>query len=212
MKYLRRFYIAGLMFIATTIPSLATDAPLEAANAAFDRADGGDKKAAAEAAALFSELVKTEPDNPLLLVQLGAATAMQARATMLPWKKIAYAEQGMSMQDKAIALLITRHDTEAQNGVPISLRVRYVAANTFLAVPDFFKRKQQGNKLLGEVIASPLLNIAPAEFRGHVWMRAALYAEEEQRLQEARAYLNSVISVGAPQAKQARKELERMGL
>ena len=135
---------------------------------------------------------------------------MQARATMLPLKKMSLAENGMALQDKAVAMLATRHDAEMQDGAPVSLRVRYVAANTFLAVPDLFDRKQRGQKLLTEVIASPVLGAAALEFQGHVWLRAARYAEKDKRLDEAKMYLNLVISSGAPQAAQAQIELQRI--
>jgi hypothetical protein len=121
------------------------------------------------------------------------------------------AEKGMALQDQAVALLATRHDSEIQNGVPVSLRVRYIAANTFLAVPDMFGRKQPGKKLLDDVIASPLFNTAAIEFRGHAWMRAARNAETDKRIDAARSFLNLVVNNAAPQAMQAKKELERIG-
>jgi hypothetical protein len=217
MKYLRtitrpiaRTIIGAVAALFVAVSLGATEEQLSAANAAFARADGGDGKAAAEAVAKFGELVKAEPDNPFLLVHMGAATTMQARATVLPWKKMSLAENGMAMQDKAVAMLAPRDDTEVQDGAPVSLRVRYVAANTFLAVPEFFDRKQRGQKLLSEVLGSPLFSTTSVAFRGHVWMRAAKYAEKDKRMGDAKMYLNSVISSGAPQASQAQGELQRI--
>jgi hypothetical protein len=212
MKYLDALAILLIMsLVATSMSSAATEAQFDAAHAAFTRADGGDAKAVAQAVTILTDLVKAEPDNPLLLVQLGAVTAMQARSTMLPWKKKSFAEKGMSLQDKALAALTIRHDSEMQDGVPLALRVRYIAANTFLAMPNFFGRKEPGEKLLRGVIESTLLETASVEFRGHVWMRAAQYAEQAQRMNEAKAFLNLVISSAAPQAPQAKRELDRIG-
>ena len=45
------------------------------------------------------------------------------------------------------------------------LEVKFVAANTFLAVPGFMNRKDRGLKLLNDVLASPLLAQSPAEFQ-----------------------------------------------
>jgi hypothetical protein len=210
-KPLAVFQLLSLMTLSDAFAGTPEDERLRAATAAFTRADGGDASAAAEATVRFGELSKADPGNPLLLVQFGAATTMQARSTMLPWKKISYAEKGIAMQDKAVAMLTPKHDNEMDNGVAVSLRVRYVAANTFLAVPEFFDHKPQGERLFSEVLASPLFNTAAIEFRGHVWMRAARNAERNKRLDEARTFLNLAISGDAPQANQAKKDLERIG-
>lgn len=188
----------------------ATDARFNVANQVFLRANSGDKSAVDEAVSKFDELVRAEPTNPVLLVHLGAATSMQARNTMLPWKKIGYAEDGMALEDKAVALLSAEHDKQVQNGVPVSLYVRYVTANTFLAVPRFFNRATAGEKLLGEVLASPLFEGAPLQFRGNVWVRAAKFASEEKRPEEARKYLDLVIKSGAPQSEAAKAQLAAM--
>ncbi|MBK6616488.1 hypothetical protein [Ottowia sp.] len=188
----------------------ATDAQFNAANQVFQRANSGDKSAVDEAVSKFGDLVRAEPTNPVLLVHLGAATSMQARNTMLPWKKISYAEDGMALEDKAIALLTAEHDKQVQNGVPVSLFVRYVTANTFLAVPRFFNRAASGEKLLNEVLASPLFEASPLHFKGNVWVRAAKFATEEKRPDDARKYLDLVIKSGAPQADAAKAQLAAM--
>lgn len=184
-----------------------SDADFNAANAVFLQANGGDKSAIPAAMEKFKALLDREPSNPVLMVQLGAATSMQARTTVLPWKKISYADDGMALQDKALALLDPAHEGQLQNGVPVPLQVRFVAANTFLAVPGFFNRGSQGEKLLAEVLASPLFDKASASFRGAVWMRAAKLAKEQKRPEDARKYLDMVVGSGAPQVEAARAEL-----
>jgi hypothetical protein len=98
---------------------------------------------------------------------------MRATTTMLPWKKMSYAEDGMAMLDKALALLTPAHNTAMQRGVPGALDVRFVAANTFLAVPGFMNRGARGAKLLDEVLSSPLFPQSPPEFQTAVRARAA---------------------------------------
>jgi hypothetical protein len=119
-----------------------------------------------------------------------------------------YAEDGMALIDKALALLTPAHDTPMQRGTPGSLEVRYVAANTFLAMPSFMNRGARGAKLLADVLASPLFDAAPLPFQGTVWMRAATLALKEQRKDDARRYLNVVVARNAPQAEQARALLK----
>ena len=65
-------------------------------------------------------------------------------------------------------------------------------------------RAARGKKLLNEVLASPLFEKAPLPFRGSVWLRAAELATREQRADDARRYLNEIVSSNAPQADRAR--------
>ena len=90
---------------------------------------------------------------------------MRAQTTLLPWRKMAYAEDGLAQLDKALALLAPAHEAVGQNQVPAVLDVKLVAANTFLALPRMMNRHDRGLKLLTEVRSSPLLASAPAPFR-----------------------------------------------
>jgi hypothetical protein len=154
--------------------------------------------------------VQAEPANPLLLVSFGAATTLQAKGTIWPWKKIAHAEDGLALQDKALALLSPATDARVQDGVAETLLVRFTAASTFLAVPRSFGRREQGVKLLGDVLGSPLFDAAPLPFRGAVWLRAARVAGDDAKPEQARQYLNAIIENNAPQATEARAQLEQI--
>jgi hypothetical protein len=194
--------------VASGVVCAAPDAAFDNAFQQFIRASGGDKSATEPAAEAFDALLKAEPTNPVLLAYAGASTAMRAGTTVMPWKKMGYAEDGLAMIDKALAMLTPAHDAPVQRGTPGSLEVRFVAANSFLAVPGFMNRAARGTKLLGEVLASPLFDTSPLPFRGTVWMRAARLATQEQRGADAQRYLNEVISHNAPQAEQARALLK----
>jgi hypothetical protein len=173
-----RKYIPSSMVIAACILLCAASAhafdagEFQSAQKQLLAASAGDSAATPKAVEQFKRLVQAEPGHPLLLVSLGAVTALQAKDTILPWKKMSYAEDGMAMQDKALALLNAQSDTQLQDGVPLSLWVRFSAASTFLSVPDLFHRRAQGEKLLREVQDSPLLAAAPAEFKRIVQTRA----------------------------------------
>jgi hypothetical protein len=189
------------------------EAQFQSAFKQFLQASAGDSAAIEQAAEAFSGLLKSEPTNPVLLAYAGAATAMKATAmkattTWLPWKKMGYAEDGLSQLDKALSMLNPAHDAPVQNGTPGVLEVKYVAANTFLAVPGFMHRADRGNKLLGEVLASPLLTTAPLGFRGTVWLKAANEATKAQNPSEAKRYLDLIVQSQAPQAAQAQALLK----
>ncbi len=188
----------------------ASQAQFDPAFQLFSQASGGDEAAIDKAADGFEALLKAEPSNPVLMAYFGAATSMKATTTMLPWRKMSFAEDGMAALDKALALLSPTHDAVVQHQTPGSLEVRFVAASTFLAVPGFMNRGARGAKLLGEVLASPLLATAPAGFQGSVWMLAAKQAVKNKRSDEARNYLNQVIKANAPQAPAAREQLKAL--
>ena len=174
----------------------------------FIKASAGDTSEIDPAANRFDALLNSEPTNPVVMAYAGAATAMRARTTMLPWKKMAHAEDGLALIDKALALLTPRLDAPLQHGTPASLEVRFVAATSFLAMPSFMNRGARGARLLADVLASPLLEQAPLAFRGSVWMRAASLATAEQRNADAQRYFNEVINHNAPQADKARALLK----
>lgn len=196
--------LVGLTSAAVAVP----EAQFNSAFQQFLQASAGDSAAIEHAAEAFSGLVKSEPTNPVLLAYAGAATAMKATTTWLPWKKMGFAEDGLAQLDKALSLLNTAHEAPVQNGTPGVLEVKFVAANTFLAVPGFMHRQERGTKLLGEVLSSPLLANAPLAFKGTVWLKAAKEASKAQNPSEARRYLDLIVQQQAPQAAQAQALLK----
>jgi hypothetical protein len=183
-------------------------APFQSAFDQFILATQGNDRAVEESVQTFTVLLQSEPANPVLLAYLGAATAMQANTSYLPWKKMGYAEDGLALLDKALAMLTPAHNGPVQHDVPGVLEVRFVAANTFLAVPGFMNRAVRGSRLLNEVLGSPLLAGAPLAFRGDVWLAAAKLAMKDQRVDDARKYLDWVVKANAPQAAAARAQLK----
>lgn len=201
----RKICLAGALFLLAGGPALAfPEAQFQSAFQQFMSAPGsGSEEAAAES---FSALLKQEPANPLLMAYTGAATTKLATTTIFPWKKMAYAEEGLAMLDKALQLAA---DSKLQRGsTPLALEVRFVAANTFLAVPGFMNRATRGGKLLNEVLEHPQFGQADLSFRGAVWLRAAGLALEQKRGDDARRFLQDLIQHGAPQAEIAKGMLK----
>lgn len=176
----------------------------------FIQASKGNDSAIEKSAEAFGALLKLEPTNPVLMAYAGASTTMRATTTWLPWKKMSHAEDGMALLDKALALLTVAHNAPLQHDIPAALEVRFVAVNTFLAVPGFMNRSSRGAKLLQEVLTSPLLAASPLPFQADVWLAGAGLAVKEKRPEDARKYLNLVIDRKAPQMEAARAQLKAL--
>jgi hypothetical protein len=200
----------AVLTLAAATSLAATPADFDGAFALFQQARTNDESAIDKSAQAFEALLRAEPINPVLMSYAGAATAMRANTTWMPWKKMTYAEDGMALLDKAVAMLTAAHNAPLQHNVPAVLEVRFVAANTFLAVPGFMNRGARGAKLLDDVLASPLLAASPLAFRGDVWMLAADLAQKDKRPQEARKYWGEVVKASAPQAAAALAQLKAM--
>jgi hypothetical protein len=195
---------------AATAAAKDTDAAFASAFARFQQASAGESGAADDAAAQFTRLLAAQPADPVLRAYAGAATTMRARGTLLPWRKLGHAEDGLALIDKALAQLTPAHDAPGHHGVPTSLETRFVAAGTFLGLPGMFNRGARGAKLLDEVAHSPLLDSAPLPFRGAVWLRIAQQAQADKHPAEARRWLDKVIAAGAPQAAAAQAQIREL--
>jgi hypothetical protein len=201
----------GLFALVLGVAATAMAAPqpqFDHAFAQFQQARTGDEGAITRSAAAFELLLKAEPINPVLMAYTGAATSMLATTTWLPWAKMSFAEDGLALLDKALSMLTAAHNAPLQGNVPAALEVRFIAANTFLAVPGFMNRSARGSKLMGEVLASPLFNAAPLAFKGDVWLMAASLALKDKRTDDARKYLSQVVNSRAPQAETALAQLK----
>jgi hypothetical protein len=204
--------LLGATLLAPGAPSMAaTDAAtFAAAMADFQNAAAGQDAAIEASAGRLLKLSQADPADPVLRAYAGAAVAMRARTTMLPWKKMAHAEDGLALIDKALAQLTPEHDAPAYRHVPASLEVRFTAAGTFLAMPGMFNRRERGLKLLDDVARSPLLEAAPLPFKGLVWLRAGQEAAKAQQTTEARQWFEKVSTSGAPQAAAAQAQLKSL--
>lgn len=203
--------LIGAAILVQPLPGSAADpAAYLAAFTEFERAAGGADAAVEPAADRFGRLAQAEPADPVLRAYAGAATSMRARSTVLPWKKMAHAEDGLAQIDKALVLLAPVHDAPHYRGVPASLETRFTAAGTFLAMPAMFNRQARGLKLLEEVAQSPLLENAPPPFKAAVWLRAGVEAAKSHDTAAARRWFEKAAASGAPQAAIAQAKLKEL--
>lgn len=209
-RFSARLLAVGAAVLLSVSAQALPEAQFQPAFEQFLQAARGGDGAIEKSADTFNALLKSEPGNPVLMAYAGASTAMKANTTWLPWKKMGYAEDGMALLDKALAMLTPAHDAPLQHDTPAVLEVRFVAANTFLAVPGFMNRGARGAKLLQEVLSSPLLASSPLEFRANVWLAGATLAANDKRMDDARKYLNQVIQANAPQIEAARAQLKAL--
>ena len=201
--------LLGASLLLPVKPALAAaEADFLSAAKDFDAAQAGDAAALQRAADTFETLLRAEPGNPVLMAYMGAATAMKASTTLLPWKKLGFAEDGLALLDKALDLLTPAHEAPLYRHTPAVLETRLTAATTFLAVPGFMNRGERGAKLLQQVLESPLLAASPLPFRGVVWMRAGRQALKDQRPADARRWFELVVAQNAPQAPAAQATLK----
>ena len=181
-----------------------------AAFAQYQEAMQGKSDAIAPSATRWRELSDAAPTDPVLRAYAGSATTMLATTTMLPWRKMGHAEDGLALLDKALAQLTPAHDAPSHQGIPASLSTRFVAASTFIALPAMFNRKERGERLLQEVLTSPLLAATHPDFRATVWMTAARHAQKEKRTDEARQWLQKVAEGGSKHAASAAQRLKEL--
>ncbi|MFZ6710149.1 hypothetical protein [Undibacterium sp. TC9W] len=159
-----------------------------------------------QAANTFSNLLKQEPGNPLLMSYAGAATAKSSLDKFAKGEKTTALEDGTAMVEQALQLA---DNSPAMHGsVPVALEVRFVAASTYLAVPKIMNRHDKGEQLLKDVIDAQQFAQTDVNFRGAVWMRAATLAVEKNRADEAKKYLNEIVKNNAQQAQKAAQLLQ----
>lgn len=143
----------------------------------FMQARDGRYGALEKATEKFKTLVERNTANPLYQSYLGACLAMKGKAAWMPWNKLLYTEQGLDKIDAALTSLPSiTGDTVEDN--QMRLETRYVAAETFIRIPDeIFHRSSMGKRLLKEVTSSPGYSKTTVEFRAVVDAFAARVAE-----------------------------------
>jgi hypothetical protein len=166
--------VGNMLATAAAQSPAAQEAPFIDAVQAFQQARDGDNSRIEPAIAAFEALARAEPGNPVHAAYLGSAFSLRGRQAWMPWNKMKYSEQGLDHIDRALEALKPEHDRRSMRGVPVSLETRFIAASTFVNLPDsIFHRRAAGRKLLDELLRHPALAAAPEPFRSAVHKTAA---------------------------------------
>jgi len=177
-------------------------------------ARAGEKNAVEPAIAALEDLARGAPQQPVYAAHLGSALTLKGRDAWMPWSKIRYVEQGTDRIDAALAALKPEHDHELLRGVPASVETRFVAASTFIKIPDaIFHRRAEGKRLIAGLLRNPALSVATPGFRAAVHLAAADLARDEARKEDEADQLRQSLALAASgaDADRARARLLELG-
>ena len=105
----------------------------------YYKAVDGDKNAGALAASQLEVILRSRPDDALVLAYRGSVFLLQSSWTMAPWQKGKLAKAGLEMMDRAVALS------------PKNVEVRFVRAATTMRLPGVFRRGEQSEADFAEI-------------------------------------------------------------
>lgn len=151
------------------------DRELVEAREVFLRAVDGDKRAVRDATVRFRTLSRAHPQEAVFIAYLGACTTLQGRDGTNNIERRRLTENGLREIDRAVALAAgTERD-------PVRyLDTLLVAVNSYIHVPSFFNRNDDGRRLVQEILAHPGFEQMAAAFRAAAYMAAALIAQGDR--------------------------------
>lgn len=202
------FLLLALALVLAPSAQATNEAAFQGAFSIFEKARGGDSDSIDASQDAFDQLVRHEPDNPLLRAYLGAAETLQGRHALLPWNKMKYTENGLANIDKALQQLEPLHDRKTLRGVPIALETRLVAASTLLAMPGMFNRSPSGHQQLQALLAHPGLLKAPDGFRKAVVNLALQTARNDKLPAEHITRIQKIASGSEAERKTAQVQIK----
>jgi hypothetical protein len=184
--------IAWFVLLVMVWPAQADDVghQLTEPRAVFLRGVDGDKRAVRDATHRFRLLSQDHPGEPVFIAYLGACMTLQGRDAANNIEKGRLTDEGLSEVDQALKLLVEGADKSS----PRYLDTLLVAANTFIHIPSFFNRQDQGKRLLQEILAHRAFDGMAAGFKAATYLAAALVAHGEGDDGEYRRYLNLTVS------------------
>ncbi len=180
-----------LLLLLVVWPAYADDVDRELAEAreVFLRAVDGEKRAVRDATLRFRTLSQDHPQEAVFIAYLGACTTLQGRDAANHIDKGRLTESGLREIDRARKLLSA--DTDPVRYLDTLL----VAANSYIHIPTFFNRHQEGKRLLQEdILAHPAFEEMAGGFRAAAYMAAALVAQGERDEEAYRRYLEESVA------------------
>ncbi|MFY0664646.1 MAG: hypothetical protein JXQ97_08470 [Natronospirillum sp.] len=177
MKYVLNLTLLCGLLSALTVHAADYDAAYYEAYRQYMAAAEGESRATRRAVEQFTALHNAQPQDPVAMVLLGSSQTLQGRDALLPWNKLNHTETGLDTMAQAQALLTPSHSSLTFDNVPASIMVPLTAAITYVQVPDFFGRFEQGYSMLQDISRHPDLHAVPAEERTVIHYYTALAAQ-----------------------------------
>ena len=193
MKNLTQLLLALSLAISIPVHAEVAQQVLDDAYENYLTAVDGGKKASKETAKLFEQLNKDYPGEPGILVLYGGSQTLQGRDAWAPWKKLKFTENGLDRMEKAVALLETSHREQVLGDLPLDLQVKTLTGITYVSVPDFFNRFDQGRQLLGEVVNDQRLADMPDQAYQYILLYAGQAAEKDGDVEQAKQLYQRII-------------------
>lgn len=182
--------ICCLLLLLVAGPAHAVDVDSELADAReiFLRAVDGDRRAVREATLRFRTLSQAHPQEAVFQAYLGATTTLQGRDAANNLDKRRLTESGLREIDRARRLLSA--DTDPVRYLDTLL----VAVNSYIHIPTFFNRHEEGKQLLQDILAHSAFDGMAGGFQAATYMAAALVAQGEQDDEGYRRYLEMTVT------------------
>ena len=201
--------VAGFVVVALSQAIAAAEVvnpvvDLASARTQFEAGRAGSPDANLRAQQMFSQLLRTDSENPLFLAYYGTTYTIQARDTRLPWTRIKLINEGTALLDRALELLDhaslgVRASAQRTSAGAAALETRLVAIATFIALPEaIFHRRAAARREYTTALASPDFPNASADLRGHLEYEGALIAREYGDVATERATLKRVLALSPP--------------
>ena len=201
-------WIGLLLLLVAVWPAHATDIDhqLTEARNVFLRGVDGDRHAVREATHRFRVLSQEHPREPVFIAYLGACMSLQGRDAENNIEKKQLTDEGLREIDQALKML----SEGADPGAPRHLDTLLVAAETFIHIPAFFNRYDQGKRLLQKILTHRGFDVMAPGFKAAAYMATALVAHGEGDDAEYRRYLNLIVNTdpGGRYGRKASKLLE----
>jgi len=184
--------IVWIVLLVTIWPAYADDMDqqLTEARNVFLRGVDGDKRAVRDATQRFRVLSQSYPGEPVFAAYIGACETLQGRDAPNYIDKRRLTEEGLSDIDRALNWLSANPDRSS----PRYLDALLVAANTFIHIPSFFNRYDEGRRLLQEIQGNPGFDAMAPGYKAATYLAAALVAHGDGNDSAYRDYLNLTIS------------------
>jgi hypothetical protein len=176
-----------LLLLFSVFPAFAVDSgKLAEAREVFLRAVDGDKRAVRDATVRFRALSTDHPQAAVFIAYLGACTTLQGRDATNNIERRRLTEEGLRDVDRAVTLASGQDPSQY-------LETLLVAVNSYIHVPSFFNRYDEGRRLVQEILAHPEFERMAAGYRAAAYMAAALVAQGDRDDVGYRRYLRLTV-------------------